>query len=81
MALCMAVATTRVTQHEASTVPAGYGSSTGSLSGLTPCCRSRHLFGVDMSADLKSLLKLLGTIAALDACLLAAAWITWNLAV
>ena len=34
-----------------------------------------------MSADLKSLLKLLGAIAALDACLLAAAWVTWNLAV
>lgn len=34
-----------------------------------------------MSADLKSLLKLLGCIAALDACLLVAAWITWNLAV
>ena len=34
-----------------------------------------------MSADLKSLIKLLGAIAALDACLLVAAWVTWNLAV
>lgn len=34
-----------------------------------------------MSTDLKSLLKLLGAIAALDACLLVAAWVTWSLAV
>jgi hypothetical protein len=34
-----------------------------------------------MSADLKSLFKLLGAIAALDSCLLIAAWAAWSLAV